>query len=45
MKGSSMHQQQIEQEKTQPGWKIGVGIVGFLIGLTALLLLLKMLLI
>ncbi len=39
-----MEQQQVAPEKTQAGWKIGVGIIGFIVGLIVLLWALKALL-
>ena len=39
-----MEQQQGVADKTQPGWKIALGIVGFIIGLVVVLWALKSLL-
>lgn len=39
-----MEQQQAVDQKTQPGWKIGLGIFGFIAGLVLLLWALKALL-
>ena len=39
-----MEQQQGVAEKPQPGWKIAVGIIGFIVGLVVLLWALKALL-
>lgn len=39
-----MAQQQVVTDKTQPGWKIALGIVGFIVGLVVLLWALKALL-
>ncbi len=39
-----MQQEQSVVEKTQPGWKIGIGILGFIVGLVVVLWALKALL-
>lgn len=37
-----MSEQNTSAEKQQPGWKIAVGILAFIAGLTLLLIILKM---